>query len=80
MTTREVFRSDPTYRSVFQYMPEHCSWLIQIEIWLVILAHKVLAWRNFISIDELKSKINDFVEYFSDIMDKFFRWTYQLSP
>ena len=35
------------------------------------------ARRNFISVDDLCSKINHFIDYFNETMAKPFRWTYQ---
>lgn len=52
----------------------------QIEIWFGILVRKLLKRNSFCSVDELKLKISNFIEYFNNIMTKLFKWTYKGIP
>jgi len=79
MTSRAAFLSDPSHRIQFVYVPKHTSWLNQIEIWFSILVRRVIKRGNFTSLDDLRAKILDFVDYFNRTA-KPFRWTYAGRP
>ena len=79
LATRAVYLRDAEHRIQFVYVPKHTSWLNQVEIWLGILVRRVIKRGNFRSLDDLRTKILDFIAYFNRTA-KPFRWTYAGRP
>jgi transposase len=75
--SRHAFLTDSSHRIRFVYTPKHCSWLNQVEIWFGILSRKLINRGNFTSKDDLREKLNRFIDYFNEKLAKPYKWTYE---
>lgn len=78
--SRRTYLSDPQHRIRIVYLPKHTSWLNQVECWFGILVRRLLKRGSFCSVEELKTRILAFVEYFNKTMAKPMHWTYTGRP
>jgi len=78
--SRQEFLSDLSHRIRFVYTPKHSSWLNQIEIVFGVVMRKVIRRGNFTSVEDLRSKLLAFIEYFNQVFAKPFNWTYTGRP
>ena len=80
MATRKAFLEDKSHRIRFVYLPKHTSWLNQIEIIFGIINRRAIKHGSFASVDELKTRLEDFIDYFNKTFAIPFRWTYTGRP
>jgi transposase len=76
LASRREFLRDQTHRIHFVYTPKHCSWLNQIEMWFGTLRRKVTRYGSFQSVEALKLKIEQFIDYYNRTMAHPYRWTW----
>jgi transposase len=80
LPTRNEFLSSPERRLRFIYVPKHTSWLNPVEIWFSVVVRRVLKRGNFTSLDALRQRLLDFIDYFNRTMAKPYRWTFTGRP
>jgi transposase len=80
VASRQAFLSDSSHRIRFVYLPKHSSWLNQIETIFGVIMRKVIRRGSFTSLDDLRTKVLNFIEYFNRVFAKPFRWTYTGRP
>ena len=74
--TRRAFLQDPTHPIWVVYAPRRCSWLNHVEICFSILARRLFKRASFTSLDDLRTRVLDFISHFNIVLGKPFRWTY----
>jgi transposase len=67
-------------RLVIYYLPFHASWLNQIELWFNTLQRRCLRFGDFVSGDDLASKILAFIDTYNRTDAHPYRWTYTGEP
>jgi transposase len=80
VASRQKFLSDESHRIRFVYTPKHSSWLNQIETVFGVIMRKVIRRGSFSSVEDLRTKLLNFIAYFNRVFAKPFRWTYTGRP
>ena len=80
VASRQAFLSESSHRIRFVYLPKHSSWLNQIEVVFGVIMRKVIRRGSFTSVDDLRTKLLNFIAYFNRVFAKPFRWTYTGRP
>ena len=75
METRRAFLSGLTQSIRLMYLPEHGSWLNQIDIIFGIINRDVVSHGQFTSKDDLIEKLNRFVTYLKQTIARPVNWT-----
>lgn len=76
MKTRQAFLESACHSIRFLFTPKHCSWLNQIETWFGLLQRNLLKDLSCKSKDELKVKIELYIQYFNTNLAKPFIWKF----
>jgi transposase len=74
--SRRAFLTDPDNRIRFVFIPKHSSWLNQIEMVFGVISRRVMRHGNFSSIEDLKTKLGEFIAYFNRTFAKPISWKY----
>jgi transposase len=80
VASRQAFLSESSHRIRFVYLPKHSSWLNQIETIFGVIMRKVIRRGSFTSVEDLRTKLLNFIAYFNRVFAKPFRWTYTGRP
>jgi transposase len=80
VASRQEFLSAASHRIRFVYTPKHSSWLNQIETIFGVIMRKVIRRGSFSSVEDLRTKLLNFIAYFNRVFAKPFRWTYTGRP
>lgn len=76
LQTRREFLSDPSHDVYFQFTPKHCSWLNPIENWFSVLQRRVITNGNFASPDDLRVKIDAYIDFHNRYELKILNWQF----
>jgi len=75
--SRMAFLEQEDHRIQFIYTPKHCSWLNPIENWFGRLQRRRIKHDSFLSIDDLKGKIIEYIEFANIHLSKKYNWKFK---
>ena len=78
--SRIEFLTDSSHRIRFAFTPKHCSWMNQIEIWFGIINRQLLKRKSFISVEDLKNNILNYINQYNSMFAHPFKWKYHTTP
>ena len=65
MESKAIFLSDISHSIRFSYVPIHCLWMNQIEIWLGVINRQVLKRKSFLIMEDLEQSIREYIEQYN---------------
>lgn len=77
MESRMAFLEKEDHRIRFVFTPKHCSWLNPVENWFGKLQRHVITGGVFSSVEELESKIREYVQYYNQCLLKPLKWKFK---
>jgi hypothetical protein len=80
VASRQEFLSEESHSVRFVDTSKHSSWLNQIEEVFGVIMRKVIRRGSFKSVNDLREKLVDFIDYFNRVFAHPFRWTYTGRP
>jgi transposase len=80
VASRQAFLSESSHRIRFVDLPKHSSWLNQIEVVFGVIMRKVIRRGSFTSVEDLRTRLLNFIAYFNRVFAKPFHWTYTGRP
>ena len=80
MESRAEFLSDESHAIRFYFVPIHCSWMNQIEIWFGVLNRRLLKRESFTSVAMVEEAIRRFIKQYNELFAHPYNWKYDDVP